>query len=206
MAQAVTAPAKAATAKAPTASAAAKAALRPADEADATPAADAAPAAKGGRRKLLLMAAPVLLGAVGAGLWFGGILPPLFGLGGKAGDKAATAAGGDAGKPGTPGVRAPVYVEMPEIIANLNAGPRNSSFIKLHPRLELARAEDTPAVQAVMPRLLDLFQTYLREMRPEEMRDSTGTYRLREELLARANVAAAPVRIVDVLFPEIIVQ
>jgi flagellar FliL protein len=57
-----------------------------------------------------------------------------------------------------------------------------------------------------MPRILDLFQTYLREMRPEELRGSAGTQRLREELLARANLAAAPARIVDVLFQEIIVQ
>ena len=46
-----------------------------------------------------------------------------------------------------------------------------------------------------MPRLQDLFQTYLREMRPEELRGSAGTYRLREELIARANVAVAPARV-----------
>jgi flagellar FliL protein len=57
-----------------------------------------------------------------------------------------------------------------------------------------------------MPRLLDMFQTYLREMRPEELRGSAGTWRLREELLARANIALAPVRVVDVLFIELLVQ
>ena len=61
-------------------------------------------------------------------------------------------------------------------------------------------------VWPLMPRLLDLFQTYLREMRPEELRGSAGTYRLREELIARANIAVAPTRILDVLFPEMIVQ
>jgi len=101
---------------------------------------------------------------------------------------------------------APVFMDLPEIIANLNAGPRRNSFIKLRPKLELAKAEDEAAIKAAMPRLMDLFQTYLREMRPEELRGSAGTYRLREELLARANIAVAPARIVDVLFPEIIVQ
>jgi flagellar FliL protein len=57
-----------------------------------------------------------------------------------------------------------------------------------------------------MPRIIDLFQTYLREMRPEELRGSAGTQRLREELVARANLVAAPARVVDVLFQEIIVQ
>jgi len=61
-------------------------------------------------------------------------------------------------------------------------------------------------VTAQMPRLLDLFQTYLREIRPDELHGSAGTYRLREELIARADIAAAPAKIVDILFTEILVQ
>ena len=153
------------------------------------------PAARpGGRRRLLLLAAPAVLAAVGAGLWFGGILP-LPGLGHAA--KGAH----DAARPA-----APVYLEMPEIVANLNAGPRRSSYIKLHSRLELGRAEDADMVKAAMPRLLDMFQTYLRDMSPEELRGSAGTYRLREELIARANAAVAPARVVDVLFTEMLIQ
>ena len=173
---------------------------------------------KGGKKKLIvLLAIPLLLAGVGAGLWFGGILPPLLGMGakpadihGKTDDGQATAAGqGGQGAQAAadPKARPPaVFMEMPEIVANLNAGPRRNSFIKLRPKLELAKAEDEVAIRAAMPRLLDLFQTYLREMRPEELRGSAGTYRLREELMARANIAVAPTRIVDVLFPEMIVQ
>ena len=52
-----------------------------------------------------------------------------------------------------------------------------------------------------MPRLLDLFQTYLREMRPEELRGSQGTYRLRVsysggELVARRAVVVYVLRLV----------
>jgi flagellar FliL protein len=155
------------------------------------------PAAKpGGRSKLLLLGAPVALAAVGAGLWFGGILPPLLGIGAAPAKDAH-----DAAKPA-----APVYLEMPEIVANLNAGPRRASYIKLHSRLELGRAEDADMVKAAMPRLLDMFQTYLRDMSPEELRGSASTYRLREELIARANAAVAPARVVDVLFTEMLVQ
>ncbi|MBV1797972.1 flagellar basal body-associated FliL family protein [Siccirubricoccus sp. G192] len=78
----------------------------------------------------------------------------------------------------------------------------------------MARPEDAAVIQAAMPRLLDLFTTYLREMRPEELRGSIGTHRLREELIARANMAVAPAaradqpptRIADVLFVEILLQ
>ncbi len=152
------------------------------------------------KRKLLLLAAPALLAALLAGLWFGGVLPHLLGL-----DKKTPPAH-PADQPVEAAVaKAPVFADMPEIIANLNAG-RRTSFVKLHARLELARPEDAAAVTAAMPRLLDLFQTYLREMHPEELRGSTGTWRLREELIARANLAAAPARIVDVLFTEMLVQ
>ncbi len=158
------------------------------------------PAPGGGRRKLLLLAVPAVLAAVGAGLWFGGVLPPLL----HPGKTAVPAHPADqAAVPAT--AKPAVYVDLPEIVANLNAG-RRSSFIKLHARLEIGRAEDAPAIQAAMPRLLDLFQTYLREMHPEELRGSAGTWRLREELIARANIAAAPARVVDVLFTEMLIQ
>jgi flagellar FliL protein len=155
------------------------------------------PAKDGGRRRLLLLAAPAAVAAVGAGLWFSGALPKLFGHG----KPAATVHPADQPVP----VKPPTYVELPEIIANLNSG-RRTSFVKLRARLELASPQGAAAVTAAMPRLLDMFQTYLREMRPEELRGSTGTWRLREELIARANIAAAPAQIVDVLFTEMLIQ
>ena len=61
-------------------------------------------------------------------------------------------------------------------------------------------------LQAAMPRIIDLFQSYLREMRPEELRGTAGTYRLREELIARASLAAPGAQVRDVLFTELLVQ
>jgi flagellar FliL protein len=97
-------------------------------------------------------------------------------------------------------------VELPEIVANLNAGARRTAFVRLKARLELANKADEPAVLAAEPRMRDLFQTYLRDMRPEELRGSTGTYRLREELIARANIAVAPAKVTEILFVELLVQ
>jgi flagellar FliL protein len=165
----------------------------------------------GGKKKLVLLAVPLLLIITGAGLWFGGILPPLLGIGGGHGEERAPSHG-PAGKPGElkpeaeAKAKVPVFVDLPDLVANLNVGQRRSSFIKLKAKLEIARAEDQPAIIAAMPRLQDMFTTYLREMRPEELRGSAGTYRLREELVARANIAVAPARVVDVLFSEMIIQ
>jgi len=168
-------------------------------------AADGAAPKKGGRTKLILLAIPLLLVAVGAGLWFGGILPPLLGMGHEEKSDAPTRPG-ELKPEAEAQAKVPVFVDLPDLVANLNVGQRRSSFIKLKARLELARIEDQPAVMAAMPRLQDLFTTYLREMRPEELRGSAGTYRLREELIARANIAVAPARVVDVLFVEMLVQ
>jgi flagellar FliL protein len=153
-----------------------------------------------GRTKLLLLAAPLLLAGLGAGLWFGGILPPLLGMGEQA--EAAAARQAEA----SPQPPQPAFVDLPEIVSNLNAPGRRASFVRLRAKLEVSRQEDVAAVNAAMPRLVDLFATYLREVRPEELRGSAGSHRLREELIARATLAAAPARVTDVLFVEILVQ
>jgi flagellar FliL protein len=170
-------------------------------KADAGAEGDAAPAKGGGKKKLLLILLPVLLLGAGAGLWFSGILPGLLGMGPKPEEAAQAAA-----EPPVPPRSPPAFVELPEIVSNLNAPGRRASFVRLRAKLEISRADDAAAVQAAMPRLLDLFQTYLREVRPEELRGSAGTHRLREELVARASVAVAPARVTDVLFVELLVQ
>lgn len=160
---------------------------------DAVPA--DAPAKTGGRKRLILLMLPLLLVAVGAGLWFTGVLPRLLGMG--------------HGEPGHAEAARPApltFVDLPEIVANLNGDPKRPSYVKLIARLEVPKPEDAERVRAAMPRLQDILQTYLREMRPEELRGSAGTYRLREELIARANVAAAPARVTDVLFTQMLIQ
>ena len=151
---------------------------------------------KGGKKKLVIIAVPVLLIAIGAGLWFTGILPGMLGMNHPAAAEHE--------KEGAKG--APVFIELPEMVANLNVGARRTSFVKLKARIELSRPEDQAAFLAAQPRIIDLFQTYLRDMRPEELRGSAGSYRLREELIARASLAAAPARVVDVLFTELLIQ
>lgn len=147
------------------------------------------------KKKLIIFAAPVLLIGIVAGLWFSGVLPKLVGM--KHEDQIAR----EASKPSVP-----VFVDLPDMIANLNSPSNKPSYIKLQTRLEVSRQEDAEKIKQAMPRLQDIFQTYLREMRPEELRGSPGIYRLREELLGRANVAVAPVKVNDVLFTQLLIQ
>jgi flagellar protein FliL len=150
------------------------------------------PAKAFGKRKLILIAVPVVLVLASAGLWFSGVLPHLLGM-----DKKDHAE-----EPAIP----PSYVDVPEMIANLNSGTHRPSYVKVTVRIEVPRPDDVAKIKAAMPRLQDIMQTYLREMRPEELRGSAGTYRLREELLVRANVAVAPAKVSDVLFTQMLIQ
>jgi len=156
----------------------------------------AAPKPKSMKKLILLLAPVVVLLGAGAGLWFSGIVPKMM-----HGKKATIAAAELVAENGPP-----VYVDVPEIITNLNSGPRKTSFVKIKIRIELASADDQAAINDAMPRIEDLFQTYLREMRPEELRGSIGTYRLREEFISRISIAASPVRVRDVLFTELFTQ
>jgi flagellar FliL protein len=157
---------------------------------------DPAPPKKSlGKKKLIILAAPLLLIGIGAGLWFSGVLPKLLGM------QHADPHAQEAAKPSIP-----VFVDLPDMIANLNSPSNKPSYIKLQARLEVSRPEDVDKVKQEMPRLQDIFQTYLREMRPEELRGSPGIFRLREELLGRANVAVAPVKVNDVLFTQLLIQ
>ena len=62
------------------------------------------------------------------------------------------------------------------------------------------------AIEARLPLVIDGFQSFLRELRPEDLAGASGTYRIKEELLIRVNTAAAPVRARDVLVQELIQQ
>jgi flagellar protein FliL len=147
-----------------------------------------------GRRRLIVFGAPLAVAGLGSGLWFSGVLPRLLGIQPKqAAAETATAS-------------QPIYVDLPEMITNLNSNTPRTSYVKITARLEVRKQEDVDRVKAAMPRLQDLFLTYIREMRPQELRGSAGTYRLREELIARANLAAAPARITDVLFTQMLIQ
>ena len=97
------------------------------------------------------------------------------------------------------------YFELPDLTVNL-ASAGGNRFLRLKVVLEVGSAEDLVRLEQVRPRIVDDFQVYLRELRPEDLRGSAGSYRLRHDLLLRANQAAQPARVVNVLFKEFLVQ
>jgi flagellar protein FliL len=110
-------------------------------------------------------------------------------------------------KPKEAEVKPATFVDMPDVLVNLaNGGSERTQYLKVKVVLELPDAELVPKIQPLMPRVMDAFQTYLRELRPTDLDGSAGLYRLREELTRRVNLAVAPSRVTAVLFKEIVVQ
>ena len=99
------------------------------------------------------------------------------------------------------------FVDMPDVLVNLSSnGADRTQYLKVKIVLELPDATLVPQIQPLMPRVMDAFQTYLRELRPTDLDGSAGLYRLKEELTRRVNAAVAPSRVTAVLFKEIVVQ
>ena len=93
------------------------------------------------------------------------------------------------------------------MLVNLaNPGADRTQYLKIKVVLELPEQKMIEQIKPIMPRVMDAFQTYLRELRPSDLDGSAGLYRLKEELTRRVNVAIAPSRINAVLFKEIVVQ
>ncbi len=149
----------------------------------------------GKKQILLFIVLPlIILIGVGAGLYFGGFIG-----GGHKEEVAEDAAAETKQSTG-------IFYDLPDIIVNLNTAGRKARFLKISASMELQQQTDVAAVEKILPRVLDHFQTYLRELREEDLRGSSGIYRLRFELLARVNAAASPVQVNDILFREILVQ
>ncbi len=156
-----------------------------------------APKRRFGGKMLIIIAGGLILVllAIGAGLYFTGVLNRILGHKEEVTDKPAPP-------------KQTVFFDLPDLLVNLNSSGANrrANFLKISVSLEVESEGDVTRIKAVMPRVVDNFQVYLRELRVEDLRGSGGIYRLREELLARVNTAAAPAKVLDVLFKEILVQ
>lgn len=139
-----------------------------------------------GKVLVLYIALPlILLIGAGAGLWFSGI------LGGHGEAKVEVAE--------------PVFYDLPDFLVNLS-GPPPQHFLKMKITLQITDKEAVKRLDAELPRVLDSFQVFLRELRPEDLDGSAGMLRVKEELLRRISLAIQPPIVSDILFKEVIVQ
>ena len=153
-----------------------------------------------GKKLVLSVVLPLLLVSRGGAAAF--FLGALDGLLGK--EPASEVAAAD--PTASPAAGEGVFFDLQEMLVNLNTGGRKTHFLKISVSLEVDTDDDVLQLQRVMPRIVDSFQVYLRELRIEDLHGSAGLQRLREELLLRVNSAAQPTVVRDVLFREMLVQ
>jgi flagellar protein FliL len=160
------------------------------------------PAKKGISKVMMIGAAVVLLGGGGGGYWF-------FTKGkAPAAQVAAAGADGKAG-PGA-GIKKPsAFLDLPEMTINLAAAGGQSDrqqFLRMKVALEVGEQKTVTEIQPMLPRVMDTFQVFMRELRPQDLEGSAGLYRLKEEMMRRVNVAVYPAKVDAVLFKELMVQ
>ncbi len=106
-------------------------------------------------------------------------------------------------RPGPEGV---VFYTLPDIVVNMQTAEGKATFLKLKLTLELPDGTVTEQLDPNLPRLQDMFQTFLRELRPEDLSGSQGSYQLRMEILRRVNLVIAPAKVNAVLIEEMLIN
>jgi flagellar FliL protein len=117
---------------------------------------------------------------------------------GKEGEKGAAVV-----REGPDGI---VFYTMPDVVVNMQTADGRPTFLKLKLTLELPDESAVEELDPNMPRLQDMFQTFLRELRPEDLAGSQGSYQLRMEILRRVNLVIAPGKANAVLIEEMLIN
>lgn len=151
-----------------------------------------APSGSGKKKIILFVVLPLLLicGA-GAGVYFSGILDE---------PKAVAETEKE-----PPPVKL-VFYNLPELLTNINGAERGAAVLKAKIVLQLVEGSDLSQLDLLQPRIVDILQVVLRELRIDDLRGSESMAILRRELLARINQAVEPVKVSSVLFQEILIQ
>src|SRR5262249_16421384 len=127
------------------------------------------------------------------------------GKAGEQGDHAGEATPGPHGTTITQGENV-VFVTLPEMLVNIAAPDGPPAYLKLKLTIEGPNDEAATSLTTQIPRVSDEFNSFLRELRTDDLAGSAGAYRLRLELLRRVNLAIAPAQANAVLIEEMMVQ
>ncbi len=165
------------------------------------------------KKKLIIIGAATV-----AALTLGGGGAAFF-MGGKSaakteahGEEAAAAdeghGEGDAkeGEGGKEGEGKGKFVDMPTVSVNLRSPDGSPRFLKLHLMLVPGAKTTAEALKDKLPVVLDAYQPFLRELRPEDLGGSAAVFRLKEELMVRATRVLGPGMVKEVLIQDLIQQ
>ncbi|MCE2891843.1 MAG: flagellar basal body-associated FliL family protein [Hyphomonadaceae bacterium] len=98
------------------------------------------------------------------------------------------------------------FLTLPDLIVNIATADSRPAYLKLRLTLQAKDMETAETIEPLLPRILDQYTGFLRELRMEDIAGSAGYSRLQLELLKRVNLAIAPAQVDAVLIEEMLVQ
>jgi len=187
------------------------------DDAD-KPGTEGAPPPAKNKKKLIVIgaaAAAVLLGGGGgAYMMFGGGPAKAEAAAGH-GDKAEAAddeaadegeGEGEGGEGGHGGGEKEAPLDVPPLLVNLRTADGAPHFLKVHVMLVPGAKSSVEKLKDSLPMLLDAYQPFLRELRPEDLSGSAAVFRIKEELLIRSRDTLGDGQVKVILVQDLIQQ
>lgn len=96
------------------------------------------------------------------------------------------------------------FVEVEPLLIGIGRG-RTERHLRFRAQLEVPAAERS-AVEKVLPRVVDVMNTYLRAIEIQDLEDPSALVRLRAQLLRRVKVVTGPARVNDLLIMEFVMS
>lgn len=99
-----------------------------------------------------------------------------------------------------------VFYDLPEISATVKSSNGENSIANFKISIELTNIEDVKKIETLLPRFYDIILAHTQNLHAEEISGSEGLYWLKQELLYRINLAAAPIKIENINFKSFDIQ
>lgn len=99
-----------------------------------------------------------------------------------------------------------MFIPIEEVTVNLRTNDDSHSWLRVKVTLEVHGKNNYDVAVKMMPKIIDVFQTYLKELRKTDLDGSFGIYKMKDEMLMRINTMLYPAQIEGVFFQEIIMQ
>ncbi|SLN13177.1 Flagellar FliL protein [Aquimixticola soesokkakensis] len=97
-----------------------------------------------------------------------------------------------------------VFVPIDPLIINVGTGA-NARHLRFQAQLEVSNTHQGE-IETLLPRIVDVFNGYLRAVDPRELEDPAALIRLRAQMLRRVQIVAGEGRVRDVLIMEFVIN
>lgn len=104
------------------------------------------------------------------------------------------------------GEGAETFIDIPPMTVNLRSSDGTPRFLRVHLMLVPTSSGRQDEITQKLPLIIDAYQPFLRELRPEDLAGSAAAFRLKEEMLIRANHEVGAGAVADVLIQDLVQQ